>query len=234
MTRFALLQQPGTLHTSRSVNCSSSSGSPPWSWRRHGTTTIYCPKSNKSFWWSFMPDTTGWTVTCTDSWSWFGERQPRRAVKVLEFSARAEYELCSQLTSPNYSFAWLWLKLNTVRWLLYPQPHARHNRLNCHLHWQLKLVPSPTCPSGPEDHATDQTLQRCPPPSFPPQGSMRRCVIRQHLDNNQTLQLQARAGQDQYIYHPSCPDCWEAPALLYTMLHLHTFTLYRNASKGRT
>ena len=37
-----------------------------------------------------------------------------------------------------------------------------HNRLNCHLHRKLKLVPSPTCPCGQEDQTAEHVLQRCP------------------------------------------------------------------------
>ena len=36
-----------------------------------------------------------------------------------------------------------------------------HNRLNTHMHRELKIVPSPTCPCGEEDQKTEHVLQRC-------------------------------------------------------------------------
>ena len=64
--------------------------------------------------------------------------------------------------------------------------HTRHNRLNSHMHGKLKLASLPTCPCGQEDQATEHVLQRC----------KRRCMACQHFPDNQTLQLQAGAGED--------------------------------------
>ena len=43
-------------------------------------TTIWCPRSSKSFWWGFAPDITDWTVICTANWSWH-PHQPAPVVK---------------------------------------------------------------------------------------------------------------------------------------------------------
>ena len=37
-----------------------------------------------------------------------------------------------------------------------------HNRLNVHMYRNVKLVPSPICPCGPEDQTMKHILQRCP------------------------------------------------------------------------
>ena len=36
-----------------------------------------------------------------------------------------------------------------------------HNRLNAHMHTQLKLVPSPVCPCNEEEQTTEHVLQKC-------------------------------------------------------------------------
>ena len=47
-----------------------------------GMTTICCPGSSKSFWWSFAPDKTDWTVICMANWSWHPHpHQPAPVVK---------------------------------------------------------------------------------------------------------------------------------------------------------
>ena len=78
-----------------------------------------------------------------------------------------------------------------------------HNRLNSHMHRKLKLAPSPTCPCGREEQTTEHVLQRCPPL----QSYKRRRVACQHFPDDQTLRLQAGAGEDDIIHLPSGLDC---------------------------
>ena len=77
-----------------------------------------------------------------------------------------------------------------------------HNRLNSHMHRILKLAPSPTCPCGQEDQTTEHVLQKCPPS----QSYKRRCVACRHFPDDQTLRLQAEAGEDDVIHLPSGLD----------------------------
>ena len=93
-----------------------------------------------------------------------------------------------------------------------------HNRLNSHMHSKLKLASSPTCPCGQKDQTTDHLLQRCPPspppppppsPAHPPcplQSYKRRRVAYQHFPDDQTLRLQAGAGEDDIIHLQSGLD----------------------------
>ena len=69
-----------------------------------------------------------------------------------------------------------------------------HNRLNSHMHGKLKLACSPTCPCGQEDQTTEHVLHRCP------LHKAARCVACQHSPDDQTLRLQAGAGEDDVIH----------------------------------
>ena len=66
-----------------------------------------------------------------------------------------------------------------------------HNRLNSHMQGKLKLTSSPTCP------VVKMTK---------PQSYKRRCVACQHSPDDQTLRLQAGAGEDDVIHLPSGLD----------------------------
>ena len=69
------------------------------------------------------------------------------------------------------------------------------NRLNSHIHLKLKWAPSPACLCGPEDFSA------CSTKKTPAQSHQSRCVACQHFLDDQTLRLQAGAGEDRYIYH---------------------------------
>ena len=71
-----------------------------------------------------------------------------------------------------------------------------HNRMNSHMHGKLNLAPSPTCPCGQEDQTTEHVLQ----------SYKRRRVACQHSPDDQTLRLQAGAGEDDVIHVPSGLD----------------------------
>ena len=71
-----------------------------------------------------------------------------------------------------------------------------HNRLDSHMHSKVMLASSPTCPCSQKDQTTEHVLQRC----SPSQSYETRCVASQHSPDNQTLQLQAGAGEDDIIH----------------------------------
>ena len=80
--------------------------------------------------------------------------------------------------------------------------HIGHYRLNSHMHSKLKLAPSPTCLCGQKDQTTRARSTKMPPS----QSYKRRYVACQHFPDDQTLQLQAGAGEDDVIHLPSGLD----------------------------
>ena len=63
------------------------------------------------------------------------------------------------------------------------------------MHRKLKLAPSPTCPCGREEQTVEHVQQ-----------SKRRRVACQHFPDDQTLRLQAGAGEDDVFHLPSGLD----------------------------
>ena len=73
---------------------------------------------------------------------------------------------------------------------------TRYNRM----HRTLKLVFSPICLCGQEDKTTEHFFFFTK--MSPSQKYKRRCVACQHSTDDQTLRLQAGAGEDHLIYPP--------------------------------
>ena len=74
--------------------------------------------------------------------------------------------------------------------------HLEFSRLNSHIHLKLKLASS----SRRLNHRACST-------KMPPlQSYKRRCVACEHSPVDQTLWLQAGAGEGDFIYPPSSPD----------------------------